>query len=837
MHLHDEHQKRIIDFCGDAALVLAGPGCGKTHVLARRIIVATCDSDIDPAGMMCVTFTNRAAREMKQRIAEYAGYVPLSLFVGNMHRFCLRFLTVNELIEADTSVLDEEDRNQILATILPDTRAAAINSFLNKAAYVYQKENDHPWWIMHTPVESITIDDYEAIKQYSDFKRDNRLLDYDDILLMTYTALMQADRMDYAMTGYSWIQVDEVQDMTPLQLAIVEAVSRKMNRTIVYLGDEQQAIFNFTGAGGRALEPVKAICRHNIFRLTRNYRSPKLLVEMCNRLAVDWLEIPKSLLPSAVGTDFDGSLTMHRCYTTDDAALMSAHICRQLAAEHPDEKIAVLVRSNKEGERVAEVFESVGLEAFHISRNDLFHCTSYKTVWSHLAAVSLPHLSQPWSRLLYQTKAVKTLSGARKTVKILTDSGINPSELLSFEMPTCTEVFCHLVSGNRTIVVFDTETTGLDVYSDDIVQIAAVKVRGGRIVPGSEFEVFIHTDKPLPTQLASGHPNTFVRTYAHAEKIEAEAAFKEFFDYIGNDSVLCGHNITFDRAIIYHNIQRRTQLDIPTTFSLQAPSIDTLALARLTMPRLMSHTLENLIKVFGTEGQNNHNALDDATATANLIAPLYDLARKFLPQISAVKQSKNMQTISQRFCKAYGRFYGQSRLALNNTALTPDNTLSGAFIDAAGFFHTQGFIDELPRLDYITELIDNCIVAPGENSFHRQVSEHLFELLSFNEADLFVNGIVREQISITTVHKAKGLEMDNVVVNNASNSFGKAHEHARVLYVAFSRAKKRLAVGLAGNVPPCVRSVEDMFEHIHPQHVETALHIERSHKLKHRSNN
>ena len=306
----DAQQQHIIELSDTTALVLAGPGCGKTHILARRVFHAS--GSVDYGQMLCVTFTNRAAREMKQRIAGYLGYIPADLFVGNMHRFCLRFLYDNGIIGSDTSVLDEEDQLDYLTTILDDVRPSAITDFLTKAAYLYQKDNDHPEYIIRHPARLFTDKDHEAIDAYLKFKRQNRLIDFDDILLQTYTALQQRPSIDYTMTGYRWVQVDEVQDMTPLQLAIVEAVTRRHNRTLVYFGDEQQAIFRFLGAGGRALEVLKEQCRGNILRLRRNYRSPGYLVEMCNTIAADWLGIDHDFLPEAVDTSHDeGNMTLY----------------------------------------------------------------------------------------------------------------------------------------------------------------------------------------------------------------------------------------------------------------------------------------------------------------------------------------------------------------------------------------------------------------------------------------------------------------------------------------------------------------------------------------------
>ena len=98
---------------------------------------------------------------------------------------------------------------------------------------------------------------------------------------------------------------------------------------------------------------------------------------------------------------------------------------------------------------------------------------------------------------------------------------------------------------------------------------------------------------------------------------------------------------------------------------------------------------------------------------------------------------------------------------------------------------SHGYTEGISRLDYVTKLIDNCIVDKAITPrFGQQVSRHLFDLLSFNEADLFTNDIVNERLSVMTIHKAKGLEMDNVVVFDASRYQGEVADHARVLYVA-----------------------------------------------------
>jgi len=272
MDIDDSSQQKLIELYDTSALVLAPPGCGKTHILARRIFHANAMHSIEFDKMLCITFTNRAAREMKSRITAYFGYSPQGLFVGNIHRFCLRFLYVNGLIEPDTSVLDEEDLLDYLLTSFGISKSDDVKNFLESAAYIYQCDNDHPSWVMRRPSVLPSDRMRKLVAEFVKFKAENKLIDFDEILLKTYTAFLYTGSEPYRMTGYTWVQVDETQDMTPLQLAIIELVSDSVDHTALFLGDEQQAIFSFLGAGGRALDIVKRMCKGKILHLYRNYR-------------------------------------------------------------------------------------------------------------------------------------------------------------------------------------------------------------------------------------------------------------------------------------------------------------------------------------------------------------------------------------------------------------------------------------------------------------------------------------------------------------------------------------------------------------------------------------
>lgn len=826
MH-HDAEQQKIIELKGTTALVLAGPGCGKTHILARRVFHASAQGDIDYSSMLCVTFTNRAAREMRERIEGYTGCMPHGLFVGNMHRFCLSFLYNNRILDADTSVLDEEDQIDFLATILERPTPNRIKDFLTKSAYLYQQEHDHPDWILRRPDRPFTDADYEAIETYKRFKKENRLVDFDDILLHTYTILQQQPNAEFLMTGYRWVQVDEVQDMTPLQLAIIEAVTMRHRRTLVYFGDEQQAIFRFIGAGGRALEVLKHQCRGNILRLKRNYRSPGYLVEMCNTLAKDWLDIDSQFLPEAVENSTDAGNMILFSAGEDAMQYVAANLCRRWLADNPEENAALLVRTNREADEVSDLFDRLELSHFKVSKQDLFHQVPFKTVWSHLAAISMPFLRHPWARLIYQMRCITTLTGARNFVRMLRDSAIGCDELFVFDRSLRVERLVDVYDSERDIVVFDTETTGLDTDRDDIVQIAAIRLRQGKVI--DRFEVFIRSDRQLPRILSGGVVNPLIEDYERAEKLEPDEAFGSFLAFLG-DAVPAGHNLGFDMAMLRSNIERRTNLNTSQQNVNEKECIDTLTLARLLYPQYSSHRLADLIERLGIDGVNSHNAGDDVLATAALVSVLAEKARKLRPMTELTHNNPKVKRVAAKLTKIYGEFYASCRDMLSDSTPRPDNTLCSAIRTTDEFMKSNGFTAGTPRLDYALSLFDRCLIDPDyETTFWQQLSRHLFDLLAFNESDLFANGIVKERLSIMTIHKAKGLEMDNVIVLNAGREIGDIKDYARLLYVAFSRARKRLAVGVGGYIPAPISGLQHFFRTLSPGMTRACVNSELSH--------
>lgn len=184
-----------------------------------------------------------------------------------------------------------------------------------------------------------------------------------------------------------------------------------------------------------------------------------------------------------------------------------------------------------------------------------------------------------------------------------------------------------------------------------------------------------------------------------------------------------------------------------------------------------------------------------------------------MPHHSELRNDPQVRKTAQHFSETYGALYARSRAMLSSDSLSVDNSLSGFMWNSYCGLQTIGAIDKIDHFDYVLDLVDRLIVdKKREPRLHQQLGAHLHELMSFNEGDLFSQGIVRERLCVLTVHKAKGLEMDNVVCYDPTSYFGNREERMRLLYVAMSRARRRLAIACSDNPAKCLGELTSRFE-------------------------
>ncbi len=834
-------QLSVIEAHDGIHLVLAPPGCGKTAVLAERIIRAH-ERGISFEEMACLTFTNRAARGMKERIDQLMqqnGAQQGAPFVGNVHRFCSQFLFDNEVVADDTAIIDTDVSISIIADFMEEDELKILGEARQRQRYsqiinlqhlMYQCCTGYPPQLMvhrdainpqalhelcllfslpYTQASTIHLyhhaEDYKdqpvvmsaqarslilslyAARCYEHYKEDHRLMDFEDLLLKTYDHLSTTK----PAARFKWIQVDEVQDLNPLQIAIIDLFTAP-DANVVYLGDAQQAIFSFMGAKIDTLNMLRQRCGddhlHNFFV---NYRSPRYLLDIYNRYATLQLGIAPQLLPQTTNDTprTEGCVQLLQADNNVEECKEVARLVGNLFAGNPTETTAVVVAFNSDADDVSRY---LGVPHFKISGIDLFTTPQMRLLLAHLSVLIQENNYIEWARLFTGLNLFGSHSAARQFMHQLRRRAFTPVDFLQYEgTSTYLGDFVDAYR-NRDLVIFDTETTGLNVFEDDVVQIAAVRVREGKVV--EELNLFIETRREIPTMLGDT-PNPLIEEYARHEHHSPKEAFRLFAGF-ARGCVIIGHNVEYDYHILDYNMRRYAPE--MSMSSLWPTYFDSLKLIRLVEPSLRSYKLKNLIPALGLEGQNSHLANDDIMATLSLVNYCWREGSGLAAEQPSFAR-RNAQIIN-RFRHLYGPLYSRARALLYSRR--PESTIVSEMRYVYDTLLADHRMAELPKLKYVLDYIEQDI-APQGLSLWEQLSAHMQELTTLKEADLCGSACMNDRVFVSTVHKAKGLEFDNVVVFDAvvgkfpstyATKENALDEEARKFYVAISRAKKRLFV-------------------------------------------
>lgn len=832
----DKDQQLVIDINSGRHLVLAPPGCGKTFILAERVIHAQAHG-IEYRDMACLTFTNRASRGMRERISQSTGNpVPPDLFVGNVHRFCSNYLFEERKIPQNTAVIDDLDAESIITYLghldPTEDHSRFAAEIVNLQHALTQRDAGMPeQLIVHNDLLASTElpnlqRRAELARLYAEYKETDNLMDFEDLLEKAYLAALE----DPNHRRYKWIQVDEVQDLSFLQFAIIDLFATD-DATIVFLGDEQQAIFSFVGAKLAALKQVKRQCEPNIHHLGKNHRSPKYLLDIYNYYAAVQLGIDPALLPTTDDTQTASAQSrsiFRACYhdlssiyhkenlhcLTDNTP---CHLCRRAVANEytlavslaqryaeldPNGRVAIVVSTNAEADKISRAFGDI--PHFKISGRDLFSTPTLQLLFSHLNIIANETCFIAWARLLYHLHVVNEYAAARNLMRELRNRAITPTDLLIYDNSTYLQHFIN-VTDNEEIVLFDTETTGLDIFHDDIIQIAAIKVRNGQFVEGSEFNIIIETEKAIPP-IVGGHDNPMLAVYLESERYSRKEGLELFLNYCAGH-VLMGHNVEYDFNILDFNVRRTLGYELG-----HRQRFDTLKLIRLVEPRLRVYKLEKLLETLHLEGTNSHNAIDDVMATLSLLNYCREKARTFIPAQQQLLSTPNMRGITAHFRDIYRDLF----IHTNNRLFaqpSPSEPLP-ALISEMQFIYisllSKNVIEPVEKWTHVVDFFKTDIIDVKETpTLKEQLDRHMIEINTLRESDLCDSSSMLQsdnKFFISTAHKAKGLEFESVIVFNAvegtypfynnirNHDTERIQEDSRRFYVAISRAKKNLCI-------------------------------------------
>ena len=292
--LNNEQREAVL--CTEGPLLmLAGAGTGKTRSLTHRIAYLIEEVGVNPWNILAITFTNKAAEEMRERACNLVGVGSEDLWISTFHATCSRILRRHiDLIGYDRNftIYDANDQKSLMKEVMKsmkiDTKQFSEKSVLSeisaakdecKSPLDYRNEN---------------ADDYRRLKiseiyeQYQKRLRDNNALDFDDLLVKTVELFQtNPDILEYYQDRFRYIMVDEYQDTNTVQFLFVSLLARKY-RNLCVVGDDDQSIYKFRGANiYNILNFEKIFPDARVIRLEQNYRSTKNILDAANGVIVN----------------------------------------------------------------------------------------------------------------------------------------------------------------------------------------------------------------------------------------------------------------------------------------------------------------------------------------------------------------------------------------------------------------------------------------------------------------------------------------------------------------------------------------------------------------------
>ncbi len=800
-------QLKIVQLTEGDHLVLAPPGTGKTELLAHRVLHAL-KIGIKEEEMVCLTFTNRAAKSMKDRIEKVVG--ENKVFIGNIHKFCLSFLFKNKLIPYSTVLIDEQDSQEIFEEILSEKKLRLKD--LNMSGDDLRRYNSYLKQLSKNfPNELLTqLKDFykfnsialnEICLTYERIKSESQYIDFDDLLILTYEFLTKNETK---YLKYNWIQVDEIQDLNALQFEIIKLISDNKSHKI-YFGDYEQAIFSFMGAELENIHKLEKLCK--IHNLQKNFRSPSYLLNVFvdyakTHLSPKWKKDPYSALEKPAPLKH---LVIYKIdsHFLNDYSLIVNKIIPDLIKEG-NSQTAILLRTNDYVSYMSQLLSEKKVSHFKVSSFDLFRTRVVKDIMAFLRCFIDENSRMNWTRLFRIFSNIQTLKEARIFVNSLFKVGLNPVDFLDQATPFKNHLleFYNSLKQNE-IIVIDTETTGLNIEEDDIVQIAAVKLINGII--SDTFNIYFKTQRDLTR---SQKIHNISKEFLEQNGINREEGIVKFLEFV-KDIPIAAYNLNFDINLIINNC-KRLGIEIPIN-SFQS-RFDILEITKRIFPNFKSYSLENLIEIFNLNAINSHNALDDVMATIELIKHLSNcLEQKITEQHDFIKINQDRFS---RFRINLYEFWNDCKSKMNSNLSVVEFIKFFLEYLQTNFNYPlkYGFITDLEKL--FRHMEQTCTEPTLEKNLKKYVPE--YELL--READLIIGD---ERVIVSTIHRAKGLEFDNVIIPNCndgnfpyySSNSEEQLEDARLLYVAMTRAKKRLIIiGNNHRLSPFLKSVEHHFE-------------------------
>ena len=391
-------QREAVEQTDGPLLILAGPGSGKTRVIAHRIAYLVRDKNVRPRRILAVTFTNKAAREMRDRVFTLVGEdLGRDITLGTFHAVCSRILRIDGEqigVPRNFTIYDDSDQIAAVKRALEDQgvdprRIAprAVLSAISRAKSELQGPREFA---------AIVADYFQEVTsrvflRYQDLLEQNEALDFDDILLKTVELFNEReDVLEKYADRYLYVHIDEFQDTNIAQYVLAKQWASR-HRNICVVGDPDQSIYTWRSADIRnILNFEKDFADARIVILDQNYRSTQTILDSAHSvIALNKQRKEKNLWTENPG---GGPVVLHESYDEEDEALFVVEEIKRLAADESlaYHDIAVMYRTNAQSRPVEEALVRRGIPYRLVGGTRFYERREVKDLLAYLRVMQNP---------------------------------------------------------------------------------------------------------------------------------------------------------------------------------------------------------------------------------------------------------------------------------------------------------------------------------------------------------------------------------------------------------------------------------------------------------------
>lgn len=423
-------QRAAVEYCDGPQLVIAGAGSGKTRVLTTKIAYLLLHG-YQADGILALTFTKKAAGEMKERIVQLVGPAARRIWMGTFHSIFARILR-NEAerigFQRDFTIYDQADAKSLVKSIIKDIKlddkiykpstvqsiiSGAKNNLITPGMYAANRE------LRRYDMESRRPQMAEIYTTYWNRCKQAGAMDFDDLLLYTNILFKQfPEVLDMYQNYFQYILVDEYQDTNRAQHLIVSQLAQKHHHLCV-VGDDAQSIYSFRGANIRnILDMQTQIEGTRLFKLERNYRSTQNIVDAANSLIDKNTEQIRKTIYSE--NEKGDKIVLTGSYSDIEEAY---HVAEQIETLHtvegtPFKSCAILYRTNAQSRLIEEALRKRGIEYRIFGGLSFYQRKEIKDIVCYLRLITNPHDEEAFRRIVnYPTRGIGDVTVAKLSVE------------------------------------------------------------------------------------------------------------------------------------------------------------------------------------------------------------------------------------------------------------------------------------------------------------------------------------------------------------------------------------------------------------------------------------